>query len=155
MAKHRELLRGTVRGLSDDQAATRSTVSALCLGGIIKHVARTERRWRRFIEEGPAAFGAMDASAYAEHAESFRFDAGDRLQVALDDLDAAARETEELVRSLPSMDADQPLPEAPWFEQGARWSVRRVLVHVIAETAQHAGHADIVREAIDGQRSMG
>ncbi|WP_322752022.1 MULTISPECIES: DUF664 domain-containing protein, partial [unclassified Frankia] len=38
---------------------------------------------------------------------------------------------------------------------GARWSARRVLLHVIAETAQHAGHADIIREALDGATSMG
>lgn len=36
-----------------------------------------------------------------------------------------------------------------------RWSARRVLMHIIAETAQHAGHADILREAIDGAKSMG
>ena len=45
--------------------------------------------------------------------------------------------------------------QAPWFEPGARWSARRVLLHIIAETAQHAGHADIIRETIDGQKSMG
>jgi hypothetical protein len=35
------------------------------------------------------------------------------------------------------------------------WSARRVLIHSIAETAQHAGHADIIREALDGAKSMG
>ena len=44
---------------------------------------------------------------------------------------------------------------APWFEPGARWSARRVLLHVIAETAQHAGHADIIHESLDGAKSMG
>ena len=53
------------------------------------------------------------------------------------------------------LDAAQPLPEAPWFEPGARWSARRVLLHVIAETAQHAGHADIMRESLDGAKTMG
>ena len=53
------------------------------------------------------------------------------------------------------LDADYPLPEAPWFEPGARWSVRRVVLHVIAETSQHAGHADIIRETLDGQKTMG
>ena len=47
------------------------------------------------------------------------------------------------------------LPEAPWFEQGASWSARRVLAHLIAETAKHAGHADIIRESIDGPKTMG
>ena len=46
------------------------------------------------------------------------------------------------------------LPAAPWFADES-WSNRRVLVHVIAETAQHAGHADLIRETIDGQRTMG
>lgn len=43
----------------------------------------------------------------------------------------------------------------PRFEPGARWPARRVLRHVIAETAQHAGHADIIRESMDGAESMG
>ena len=56
---------------------------------------------------------------------------------------------------LPSLDASHPLPEAPWSEPGARWTARRVLVHLVAETAQHAGHADIIRESNDGAKSMG
>jgi hypothetical protein len=66
-----------------------------------------------------------------------------------------AHRTEELVAQLPDLDAAHPLPPAPWFESGARWSARRVLLHVIAETAQHAGHADIIRESLDGAKSMG
>jgi len=53
--------------------------------------------------------------------------------------------------TLPDLDAARPLPPAPWFEPGAHWSARQVLLHVIAETAQHAGHADIIRELIDGK----
>ena len=53
------------------------------------------------------------------------------------------------------LDCDHALPQAPWFEPGARWSARRVLLHIVAETAQHAGHADILRESIDGQKTMG
>jgi hypothetical protein len=66
-----------------------------------------------------------------------------------------ARETDELVATLPDLDASHPLPEAPWFEPGARWSVRHVVLHVIAETAQHAGHAGIIRESLDGAKTMG
>jgi hypothetical protein len=66
-----------------------------------------------------------------------------------------AQRTDDLIRFLPDLDASHPLPEAPWFEKGASWSARRVLLHVIAETAQHAGHADIIRESLDGAKSMG
>ena len=68
--------------------------------------------------------------------------------------EVAAR-TDDLVASLPDLDAAHPLPEAPWFEVGKVWSARRTVLHIIAETAQHAGHADIVREALDGQKTMG
>ena len=66
-----------------------------------------------------------------------------------------ARQTDDLVAQLPDLDASHPLPPAPWFEPGARWSARRVVLHVIAEIAQHAGHADIIRESLDGAKSMG
>ena len=48
-----------------------------------------------------------------------------------------------------------PLPPAPWFAPGATRSARRVFLHIVAETAQHSGHADIIRETIDGQKTMG
>ena len=60
-----------------------------------------------------------------------------------------------LVASLPDLDAAHPLPPAPWFAPGASWSARRVLLHLIAETSQHAGHADILRESLDGAKTMG
>ena len=68
---------------------------------------------------------------------------------------ATAARTAELITTLPDLDASQPLPPAPWFAPGASWSARRVLAHILSETAQHCGHADILRESIDGQKSMG
>jgi glycine/D-amino acid oxidase-like deaminating enzyme len=79
----------------------------------------------------------------------------DTLSEILERYDEAAARTDELVRSLPDLGASQLLPEAPWFPPGAAWSARRTFVHIVAETAQHAGHADILRETIDGQKSMG
>ena len=155
MAEHRDLLRRTVQGLSDDQARLTPTASQLCLGGIIKHVTLVEEGWVRFIAEGPASDGPPDEAAYEAHAAGFRMADGETLQDLLTWYGAAARYTDELVASLPSLDASHPLPEAPWFEPGARWSARRVLMHIVAETAQHAGHADIIRETIDGSKSMG
>ena len=64
------------------------------------------------------------------------------------------RETDAFVVDA-DLDVSYPLPEAPWFEPGATRSVRRVLLHIIGETAQHAGHADMLREALDGAKTMG
>jgi hypothetical protein len=73
----------------------------------------------------------------------------------LEDYAAVARHTDELVATLPDLDASHPLPVAPWFPPDGVRSARRVFLHIIAETAQHAGHADILRESIDGQKTMG
>src|SRR4029079_10668462 len=54
LQKHRGLFRVTVQGISDEQARIRSTVSELTLGGLVKHVATTEKHWARFIQKGPA-----------------------------------------------------------------------------------------------------
>jgi hypothetical protein len=86
--------------------------------------------------------------------DGFRMLEGETLAGLLAEYDRVAQRTDDLVRSLPDLDASHPLPEAPWFEKGASWSARRVLLHVIAETAQHAGHADIIRESLDGAKSM-
>jgi uncharacterized damage-inducible protein DinB len=154
LAKHRQLFLHTVDGLTDEQAAATPTASELCLGGLVKHVTRMESRWQGFITDGPAAM-AMDEHSYAEHTNSFRMLPGDTLAGIVEAYAEVTRRTDELVTSLPDLDASHPLPEAPWFEPGARWSIRRVLLHIIAETTQHAGHADILRETIDGQKSMG
>src|SRR6202020_493263 len=77
---------------------------------------------------------------------------GETLAGLLEQYEAVANRTDALVSELSNLDSSPPLPEAPWFEKGARWSARRVLLHIIAETAQHAGHADIIREALDGSK---
>jgi uncharacterized damage-inducible protein DinB len=152
----RDFLRLTTKGLTDEQARQRSTVSELCLGGLIKHVTAVERHWVNFIVEGPKGdFAAMTPEDWARRAEQFRLLPAETLAGVLDDYAKAADETKDLIASLPDLNAAQPLPKAPWFPDGEQWSARRVLTHILAETAQHAGHADIIREAIDGAKSMG
>ena len=96
-----------------------------------------------------------DPAGYEAWANGFRLLPDETLENVLSRYAEVAARTDELVRSLPDLDASHPLPEAPWFQPGARRSARRVFLHIVAETAQHAGHADIVREAIDGSRTMG
>ena len=155
LRSHRNFLRFTVQGLDDQQAAQRTTVSELCLGGLIKHVSQVEDNWVRFILEGPSAMASFDEAALAAHAAGFRMLEGETLAGILSDYESVAARTDELVATLPSLDISHPLPEAPWFPPNARRSARRVFMHIVAETAQHAGHADILREALDGQKTMG
>jgi uncharacterized damage-inducible protein DinB len=153
LAKHRYLFRYTVQGLTDEQAATTPTASELCLGGLVKHVAYGERDWISFVLEGPSAMEFTEES-FAKHAATFRMLPGETLDGLLAEYERIAERTEAVVAALPSLDVSHPLPEAPWFTEAA-WSARQVLIHIIAETAQHAGHADILRETIDGQKTMG
>lgn len=162
--EHRELFLIPVRGVTDAQARTRSTVSELTLGGLVKHVTATEAEWVRFITEGPAPghgvdWGAVDWSdpppEVLEHAAQFTMTEDETLDGLVEAYLAGGAASDALLASLPDLAASQPLPAAPWFEPGVRWSARRVFLHMIAETAQHAGHADLLREAIDGQKSMG
>ncbi|MFI0353350.1 DinB family protein [Actinomadura sp. 9N407] len=158
LAKQRHFLRLTTRELTDEQAGLRTTASELCLGGLVKHVASVERNWIAFIQEGPSAtgdFADMTEEDFAERTDEFRMLPGETLAGVLKDYEETARVTDELVVSLPGLDASHELPKAPWNPPGERWSARRVFLHVVAETAQHAGHADIIREALDGAKSMG
>jgi len=156
LGTHRFFLRNTLRGLDDAQAAARTTVSELTLGGLIKHVTGVEARWADFIVRGPVAMRAPDGEGSTdEWAAGFRMAPGETAAGLLGAYAQVAARTDELVRGLPDLDAEQPLPAAPWFPPGARWSARRVLLHLVAETAQHAGHADIIRESLDGAKSMG
>src|SRR5579884_2009274 len=72
----RGFLRYTARDLTDEQAGLRTTVSALCLGGLIKHVAQVERTWCRFMTEGTAAF-SFDEEFFAERERAFQMQEGE------------------------------------------------------------------------------
>jgi uncharacterized damage-inducible protein DinB len=157
LAKTRHFLRFTTRDLSDDQARQRTTVSELCLGGLIKHVTSVERGWVNFIVEGTSAmpdFTEMTAADWARRVAEFQLLPDETLAGVLEEYADVARRTDEIVAALSDLNEAHPLPKAPWFAD-ASWTARRVLMHIIAETAQHAGHADIIRESLDGAKSMG
>ena len=160
LTQQRFFLRNTTRGLTEEQVAAAPTASSLCLGGLIKHLTHGEQQWVDFILAGPSAmfsgrkdWSEWDESDYAKYNKIFRMQPGETLAGVLADYERVARRTDELLATL-DLDTAHPLPKAPWFEPGARWSARRVLAHIIAETAQHAGHADIIRETLDGAKSM-
>ncbi len=163
LTKHRGLFLATVAGLTDDQARERSTVSELTLGGLVKHVSSTEQGWAQFVVDGPAEGADVDweaidwsepPAAVLAYQDGFRMREDETLEGLLERYAEVAAATDALVREV-DLDASQPLPDQPWFEPGSRWTARRTFLHIAVETAQHAGHADILREAIDGQKTMG
>lgn len=160
LANARHFLRFTVQNLSDEQAATRATVSELSVGGLIKHVSAVELQWQQFMIRGKAAmdwdgvdFYNMPPEALQAFKAEFSMQSGETLAGLLEKYAHIGEETDALLAEI-DLDTVHELPRAPWFVD-THWSVRRTLLHIIGETTQHAGHADIIREALDGQKTMG
>ena len=156
LTRHRGFLRFTTNDLTDEQAAARTTVSELCLGGLIKHVTAVERQWARFIVEGPPApTDWQDGAAVQEWMNGFKMLPGETLAGLLADYEAVAAATDELRGDPAEPGRRAAAAGGAVVREGAKWSARQVLLHIIAETSQHSGHADILREAIDGAKTMG
>jgi uncharacterized damage-inducible protein DinB len=147
LAEVRKRLLIPARDISDADAAKRTTVSELTLGGLIRHLATGERLWLQVLKsaDGSLPDGMLDTAQYSM---------SETLSHWLSAYSAAGAETDAYVRSLPSLDVEVHLPMTPWSPPEPQfWSARRIVLHLIHETAQHAGHADIIRESLDGANS--
>ncbi|MFI8566231.1 DinB family protein [Rhodococcus sp. NPDC078407] len=138
----------TVRGITDEQARTRTTASELTLGGLLHHVISNERHWMTVIAE-------LDETAEFDMAG-----AGSEYVMGVDETVAGlVAEWEEVARAtsaaLDSLDLDisVPVPTAPWAPERVWQSARFTVLHILREISQHAGHADIIREELDGANS--
>jgi uncharacterized damage-inducible protein DinB len=128
--------------VTEEQARATPTASALCLGGILKHVTYGETIWVDFIVDGHKV---DDLDRYAA---SFRVEPGETVAGLLDAYATTAKRTEEVIAGLPDLETAHKLPEAPWYPPDTAWNAREVLLHLLHETAQHAGHADIIKESL-------
>ena len=140
-------------GLTDDQARLKPTASALSVGGIIKHLAQTETFWITMVAGHYQAMGQQEG--IAAYVNGMTMQPDETLAGLIDAYEAAGRSTELTVSSIQDLGQEFPVPDAPWFPKDVNaWSVRWVLLHLIEETARHAGHADIIRESIDGAQAV-
>ncbi len=149
LAQQRDAIRIAAYGLTDEQARLTPTAGSLSIGGLIKHVASTERGWMDDVLQR-----ARDTEeAMAAYEDAFRMREDETLADVLAAYAEVARETEEIVAGIADLGQPVPVPkDVPWFPKDVEaWSVRWVLLHLIEETARHAGHADIIRESIDGK----
>ncbi len=144
LEQQRYTMRLTAFGLRDEQARLAVQPSGLSVGGLVKHVAHMERMWAAVVD-GTVAESEDDYEA------NFRMDADETLAAVLERYDAAARHTNDVVSRRDLADAVPVPKDVPWFPDDVdAWSVRWVLLHLIEETARHNGHADMVRQVVDG-----
>ncbi|MBJ7002582.1 DinB family protein [Streptomyces griseofuscus] len=143
-------IRRSVLGLTEEQARSRPSASELSLGGLLKHAAEVEQMWlARARQEAPPV--RRDQSNWHE---SFELVGEETVASQLAHWERVAADTEKFIRSAPSLDDTFPLPPDPWFPPEGRVSLRWLCLHLIRETARHAGHADIVRESLDGKTAF-
>jgi Protein of unknown function (DUF664) len=140
----REALIRKVSGLSEQDARRASTVSSLSLLAIVKHSAVWERRWFQVVFAGrpdadgwPAVRGEPDGT--------FALGDDDTVDTVVADYRTQIEASRDI---LTANDLDARCARADLVDENLRW----VAMHMIQETARHAGHADIIREAIDGSR---
>ncbi|MBT2446684.1 DinB family protein [Streptomyces sp. ISL-43] len=144
-------LRETVLGLTEEQAASRPSASELSLSGLLKHAAECEQNWVFLARQQPNP----QSRTRETYTESFRLVGDETVPSVLAFWDEVVAETEAFIATVPSLDDTFPLPEAPWFPKDGKVSMRWMLLHLVEEFARHAGHADIIRESLDGTKAMG
>jgi uncharacterized damage-inducible protein DinB len=132
-------------GLTEEQVRLSPSVSVLTIGGLVKHVTSVESYWIDLVQ-GTVTGGKQ------EYEDNFRVNPDDTIASLLNAYHDCAQNTETVIGSIADLGQPVPVPrDAPWYPDDVEaWSVRWVLLHLIQETARHAGHADIVRESIDG-----
>jgi uncharacterized damage-inducible protein DinB len=154
LAYHQSAYFAVSYGLTDEQARSTPCRSALSIGGLVKHVTAMQRSWMARVAAAPDA-PPKDPRPFDEIAKEY----GDQ-HVMRDDetlaglLTAFQAESAASLRLVETADLGEKVPvpqEIPWFPKGIKdWSVRWAILHVINELSRHSGHADIIRESIDG-----
>ena len=148
--QQRDGLRYAAFGLTDEQARLTPTAGTLSIGGLIKHVADTEEGWMDLVVRRQRNLSQEEQERRYVH--GFTLLPDETLAGVLARYEAVAAETEAIVAGIDDLAQPVPVPKGvPWFPADVdAWTVRWVLLHLVEETARHAGHADIVRESIDG-----
>jgi hypothetical protein len=140
----------TLHGLTTEQLAATPVDGAPSLGALARHVIIIAGGISAAIGgEGPgprtpeqaAAEGGLELSALR---------AEDTPEALTQELEDVASNLVEAIRAA-DPEAEMPIPDEPWFAPAKYWNVRWRSLHAVEEFARHAGHADVIRQAIDGK----
>ena len=153
LLQQQDAFRCAAYGLTDEQAGlAASPPSTLTIGSLVKHVTQTQAHWLALAEAAPGepVDERSQEQRYADHQEGWTWHPTDTLEAAMAAYDDVGARVQAAVRAL-DLDTAVPVPPAPWNPTDIdAWSVRWVWFHLVEELARHAGHADLVREAVDG-----
>lgn len=152
LAYYRKELIDKCNGLSDGQARTTSVPpSDLNLMGLIRHMAEVERHWFRntLVAENAASLFCRDSHPTGDVDGDFHVTSTDTLSVSIAHLRAEISIADV---NLAKFTLDDLAASGARPESGIP-SVRWIVVHMIEEYARHCGHADLIRESIDGVKS--
>ncbi|WP_433263085.1 DinB family protein [Micromonospora vinacea] len=139
---HRAVLLRKLRGLSDADARRQLVPSATTLVGLVKHLTLVERNWfPTLLAPEP---GDVYLTSEEDAVASFTLDDQETVVGLTEAYERACARSREVAASV---DLDHVVPHPQLGEVSVRW----ILVHMIEETARHAGHADILRELTDGE----
>jgi hypothetical protein len=133
-----------VAGLTLDQAGTVSTPTGMSPLGVVKHLGWVERGWFREIFAGEDVEMIDQAG---DNSAEFALGADDSVDSILAFYRTEIDYSRRIVAESPSLEA----LSAKATEMREHVSLRWILVHMLEETARHAGHLDLMREAIDGK----
>lgn len=136
-------------GLTDDQLRHTTAASDLTLGGLVKHMALVEHSWfeHRFLgldEREPWASAPWDEDADWELTTAAN-DTGEELFALYVDTCNRCRE---IIANAESLDQLSVRTD----DNDMAWNLRWIMIHMIEEYARHLGHADLIRESIDGTK---
>lgn len=136
---YRDILTRKLAGLSDEQVRQRHVRSQTTLGGLAKHLTAVEREWFQAVLAGRSE----DELGAPPSGHGWTLDSSDTAETLLAGYEQACADSRRAAAGL-SLDHCVPHPRL------GRVSLRWIYVHMIEESARHAGHADILREQTDG-----
>lgn len=141
---YREVIKAKARGLSEEEARRRLVPSDTSLAGLLKHLARVEASWfQHRLAQVPLENVPILRRWMADPEGEFRLEPDETVDTLIARYDAQCQASREAAARF---DLQHVVPHPVLGEVSMRW----IYVHMIEETARHAGHADILREQIDG-----
>ncbi|WP_225234119.1 DinB family protein [Klenkia terrae] len=148
IADQRAAFRAAVSGLTEEQARAVPSASALSLAVLVKHAVWGEDTW-----VGARVGGGVPDEGPAGWVAGFELTPEDTVASLLARWDVVAGRTEQVVRAEPDLGRPVPLSAETrqYVAADVEPTVRWVLLHLVEELARHAGHADVVRETVDGK----